>query len=77
MQVAPERVAALVLAAGFVRECVAVARMAGYKTLTLWTNEILHAARRIYESEGFKLLEEEHHHSFGHDLVGQNWQLAL
>lgn len=60
-----------------VEECIGFARARGYKTLTLWTNDILTAARHIYETAGFKLVEEERHHSFGKDLVGQNWNLEL
>jgi GNAT superfamily N-acetyltransferase len=60
-----------------VEECIGFAREAGYQTLTLWTNSVLDSARRIYQAKGFTLIEEERHHSFGKDLVGQNWELSL
>jgi GNAT superfamily N-acetyltransferase len=59
------------------QECIAFAKARGYQQLTLWTNDILHAARHIYQTAGFVLLSEEKHHSFGHDLVGQYWALDL
>ena len=58
-------------------ECIRFAKQKGYKTVTLWTNDILVSARRIYQAAGFKLISEEKHHSFGKDLVGQYWELAL
>jgi DNA-binding MarR family transcriptional regulator/GNAT superfamily N-acetyltransferase len=60
-----------------VNECVRFARTAGYRKIVLWTQSMLTAAHRIYQGAGFRLLKEESHHSFGHDLVGQEWELDL
>ena len=60
-----------------VDQCIGFARRAGYRKIKLWTNDILVSARRIYEAAGFQLVCEEPHHSFGRDLVGQYWELAL
>ena len=57
--------------------CLDFARAAGYRRITLWTNDVLVSARRIYEAAGFELVEAERHHSFGHDLTGQNWARDL
>lgn len=60
-----------------VETCLDFGRAAGYRRITLWTNNVLVSARRIYQAVGFELVEEKRHHSFGHDLVGQNWALDL
>jgi DNA-binding MarR family transcriptional regulator/N-acetylglutamate synthase-like GNAT family acetyltransferase len=57
--------------------CLDFARAAGYRSILLWTNDVLVAARRIYQAVGFELVEEEPHHSYGHDLVGQIWRRDL
>ena len=60
-----------------VRECSRFARQAGYRSIRLWTNSVLTAARGIYQKVGYQLVTSERHHSFGHDLVGEIWELPL
>ncbi|MBX3503556.1 MAG: GNAT family N-acetyltransferase [Alphaproteobacteria bacterium] len=60
-----------------VRECERFAREKGYRKMTLWTHDVLVAARAIYASEGYRLVEEERYHKFGKDLIGETWEKAL
>lgn len=60
-----------------VRECTRFAREKGYRSIVLWTNSVLDAARHIYQAEGYRLTAEETHNHFGPDLVGQYWELDL
>jgi len=60
-----------------VAECVAFAQATGYRRMTLWTQSILVAARRIYQDAGFKLVATEPHRSFGQSLVGETWEREL
>jgi GNAT superfamily N-acetyltransferase len=65
------------LGARLVDDCIGFARQAGYARMTLWTNDPLVVARRIYLSRGFVLVREEPHHSFGADMTGQTYDLDL
>ena len=65
------------IGARLVQEVLRFARRTGYSDITLWTNDVLVDARRIYQRAGFTLDNESRHHSFGHDLIGQNWSRRL
>jgi DNA-binding MarR family transcriptional regulator/GNAT superfamily N-acetyltransferase len=65
------------LGSRLVEECIRFARRRGYQKMILWTNSVLVEARHIYAKHGFKLTAEEPHHSYGHDLVGETWELLL
>lgn len=60
-----------------VQECIRFARRTGYQKLALWTNSVLKEARHIYQKSGFTLVAQEAHRSFGHDLIGETWELVL
>lgn len=60
-----------------VDECIAFARSCGYRKITLWTQSMLLAARGIYQNAGFMHVATEPHRSFGHDLIGETWELKL
>jgi DNA-binding MarR family transcriptional regulator/GNAT superfamily N-acetyltransferase len=71
------RARGLGLGTRLVEECIRFARSRGYQKLMLWTNSVLIEARHIYQKLGFTLIAQEEHHSFGHDLVGETWELVL
>ena len=60
-----------------VAECLSFARQCGYRKITLWTQSILVAARKIYQDAGFVLVATEPHRSFGQSLIGETWEREL
>ena len=65
------------IGARLVDECLSFARAAGYQTMTLWTNSVLLAARRIYEKAGFRMVKAEPNDSFGPTLIAETWERTL
>lgn len=60
-----------------VNECIGFARQAGYRGITLWTNDVLVAARAIYQRAGFRLVASAPHADFGPPMIGEDWDLSL
>jgi GNAT superfamily N-acetyltransferase len=60
-----------------VDQVIRFARQSNYRTVRLWTQSVLASARKIYAAAGFQLVESAPHHSFGHDLIGETWELTL
>lgn len=60
-----------------VEECLLFAKQSGYQTVTLWTVDMLTAARKLYLQAGFQLIDEQPVHQFGVDLMDQTWELDL
>jgi DNA-binding MarR family transcriptional regulator/GNAT superfamily N-acetyltransferase len=58
-------------------ECIAFARHAGYRRITLWTHTVLKAARGIYQALGFKLTKQWVHDDFGKKEKSETWDLDL
>jgi len=65
------------IGAALVEICIEYAIAAGYERMTLWTDSVLVAARRLYQSIGFELVESSSYHSFGHDLISETWEVEL
>jgi GNAT superfamily N-acetyltransferase len=65
------------LARKLVEDCMAFARNAGYERMTLWTNDVLLPARRLYARLGFVMTASEAYHAFGQDLVSETWERDL
>jgi GNAT superfamily N-acetyltransferase len=77
MLIVDPKARALGVGTRLVEECIRFSRAAGYRSIVLWTNDILRAARKIYERAGFVMVSQEAHESFGQRLVGQTWKLEL
>jgi DNA-binding MarR family transcriptional regulator/N-acetylglutamate synthase-like GNAT family acetyltransferase len=65
------------LGARLTDECIRFARLRGYRSVTLWTHEVLTAARHIYHRAGFRLRSREAKRNFGQDVVSEHWDLTL
>jgi GNAT superfamily N-acetyltransferase len=57
-----------------VGECLRFAQQAGYRKIKAWSYAGPHAARRILERAGFRLVREDPCQAYGRDLVKETWE---
>jgi GNAT superfamily N-acetyltransferase len=57
--------------------CMNFAREAGYRRMTLWTNDVLIAARKLYAARGWAMTAAEPVSQFGKDMVSETWEVGL
>lgn len=60
-----------------VQECATFAKQAGYRRISLWTNNVLVSARAIYVADGYTLVHSAPHEQFGEGLIGETWERDL
>lgn len=72
-----ERARGLGIGKRLTEEAMRFARAAGYNRMTLWTNDILTAAREIYRKAGFDHVASEPLTAFGVTMVAETWERDL
>lgn len=60
-----------------VQAAIHFARAAGYARMTLWTMQMLTAARHIYATSGFRLVSSVPTQAYGRAVVDETWELDL
>ncbi len=65
------------LARRLVDDCLAFARGAGYRRMTLWTQDILVPARRLYARLGFTCVATNPFTGFGQTMQNEVWERDL
>lgn len=60
-----------------VRACTDFACAVGYRSIVLWTSDRLLGARRLYEQEGYRLVETRPHDNYGQNMTGEVWEKPL
>lgn len=60
-----------------VQKAIDFCREKNYKTIILWTNSELKAARHLYEKFGFRIMETRKETLSNQELVEERWELSL
>ena len=77
LMILDQKAQGLGLGRALLNACIQFAQSKGYKKMTLWTNDVQTAARALYATGGFVLVQAEPGHDFGVDLVAETWERQL